>query len=91
MSTSLTRQRRARSAISFPNRSPSNDVDIDDRGLIYLADRFDILEAASVTRTGAHSSGIPAFRRPAKKVASYRVRIFGTPKYRPAFRLAIVG
>jgi hypothetical protein len=39
----------------------------------------------------AHSSGIPALRRPMKKVASYRARIFGTPKYRPAFRLAMVG
>jgi hypothetical protein len=27
---------------------------------------------------GAHSSGIPALRRPAKKVASYKARIFGS-------------
>jgi hypothetical protein len=30
---------------------------------------------------GDHSSGIPALRRPAKKVASYRALIFGTPQY----------
>jgi hypothetical protein len=37
----------------FVNRSSSNDVDFGERGLIYLADRFDILEAAPVTRTGS--------------------------------------
>jgi hypothetical protein len=38
-------------------------------------DREDGGEAAG----GAHSSGIPALRRPAKYVASYSARIFGTP------------
>src|SRR6516225_1958586 len=37
-----------------------------------------------------HSSGIPALRRPAKYVASYRARIFGTPCHMRAFRCAML-
>ena len=37
-------------------------------------------------RWAVHSSGIPALRRPTKKVASYRARNFGTPKYRPGLQ-----
>jgi hypothetical protein len=40
-------------------------------------------DTKSVTRetSGGHSSGIPALRNPAKYVASYKARIFGTPQY----------
>jgi hypothetical protein len=37
-----------------------------------------------------HSSGIPALRRPAKKVVSKRARTFGTPKYPAAFKRAML-
>jgi hypothetical protein len=35
-----------------------------------------------------HSSGIPALRSPAKYVASYKARIFDTPKFARAFSRA---
>jgi hypothetical protein len=39
---------------------------------------------------GAHYSGTPALRSPTKYVASYRARIFGTPKYPKDLRRAIL-
>jgi hypothetical protein len=39
---------------------------------------------------GHYSSGIPALRRPAKNVASYRSRIFGTPQFPTAFKWAML-
>jgi hypothetical protein len=47
------------------------------------AARFINAETESATG-GLHSSGTPALRRPARYVASYKARIFGTPKCRMA-------
>jgi len=49
-------------------------------------EQFAILENTPrrrlATKTvGAHSSGTPALRKPAKKVASNKARTFGTPQY----------
>src|ERR1700730_14190773 len=38
----------------------------------------------------SHSSDIPALRSPAKYVASYSARIFGTPKYPTDFKRAML-
>ena len=59
-----------------------------------IVDSADPLQSGEIAneRSGGHSSGIPALRRSAKKVASYRARAFGTPCHGPgeAFRRAIV-
>ena len=47
-------------------------------------------DGPSVHGQCAHSSGNPAERRPMKKVASYRVRIFGTPQYPLVLRRAML-
>ena len=39
---------------------------------------------------GHHSSGIPALRSPAKKVASNKARIFGSRKFSMTFRWAML-
>ena len=75
-----------------PARNPSERGEkVRRRGGLQPGDPFLPATRPTVAVTGAeadgpHSSGIPALRRPAKYVASYNARIFGTPKYPLAFK-----
>ena len=48
-----------------------------DRSKLKRAVRFELLDYAGDV-SAVYSSGIPALRRPAKNVVSYKARIFGT-------------
>jgi hypothetical protein len=73
-------ERRSRVA-SRHSRSVPTLTPLAESGPLHIGDK-DRGEAAA----GGHSSGIPALRRPTKKVASNKARILGTPKGMVAFK-----